>query len=674
MPGSFPTETDTTQIEVTANGAQRPYKALSPACFMPPPPEPADDVVPSASSASCSRRSSAMSIIEENPVKSTDQSPSAVEKGKGRATEAPESTRTATNVEKSKAPGKNAPVSIRNVTNENTLMEPRQDSLYAPRPAEGSRQGAAREAAERGLWGQFGPENFDAALEVEKKIDTVREVKEKTSVKFTKYVDELVAKYPKIYEYWPESYDENEDSSKAIVEYDAHGKPIDPPIRARKIPYLRPSRWTSYPFPEEDQVKLRALHYLHVPQNEKGLSCYFDASLDRAEMEKKRDDVCFEAALRKEDADMEQDTFWRSFRDWDTFKFDAIRHALEEKEKQTHPTEKVRYTDARGRRFDRFTCDEAAETENDYDKLISKVLDAKSVHDLQFSSAGKARLTLMQQAYDRRYRAEEQARARYVTEQRLKKAGGLRLPFLSVVQALPDEWVERAQDIMRRDSEYIVTTTRDGTELKRHDLARLVPHNEWLNDEIINATLEWLDVAINKAAGIVDFKKQTRKCLALSSFFFSRISSDRKGTDRILRRYGIDKENFYKLDTVLIPVCEFSHWTLLVLRPSRFEFEHIDSLRPDPAQRYRIVVQEWLHEFLGDGHKYAFWTRKRYQTPAQINGHDCGMHVITNAICLALGVSPIDAYLASDLPMMRLRIACVLLERGFNGLFSLDGI
>ncbi|VUC34530.1 unnamed protein product [Clonostachys rosea] len=263
-------------------------------------------------------------------------------------------------------------------------------------------------------------------------------------------------------------------------------------------------------------------------------------------------------------------------------------------------------------------------------------------------------------------------KARIELEARLALTGGLRVPRQKFVSSLSGDWNQRVRKTLTSAPTTSLTTTVEGIDLRQHDFAKVVPETEWLNDEIVNGSLMWLDQAINSAAGIKDVKKQTRKCLALSSFFFKQLRE--KGvnrTQRTLRRYGVEKRNFLDVDTILIPICERSHWTLLVVRPSKRTVSHMDSMKPVGSALNTNLALAWIKDVLEDVFVAEEWTVVKHEAPRQTNGWDCGVHTITNAMCVALGLNPIDSYSAEDMPLQRLRIASVLLNRGFSGDFDL---
>ncbi|RDA92743.1 hypothetical protein CP533_1391 [Ophiocordyceps camponoti-saundersi (nom. inval.)] len=279
--------------------------------------------------------------------------------------------------------------------------------------------------------------------------------------------------------------------------------------------------------------------------------------------------------------------------------------------------------------------------------------------------------------------AEEEARrvaaeaAQREYEERLTREGligtrGLRLPRRPLVSLPSQQWVNAAQGTLTATASRTLAKTSEGSDLRRHDFATVVPPTQWLNDEIINGTLLWMDKAINEAAGIDDVRRQTRKCLTLNSFFFKDLlTKGPRGTERKLRRCGVTRNNFLSVETILLPICDRAHWTMLVVRPGQKTVMHLDSLNPRGSSTFTTLAMSWLKEFLQEKFDGAEWSVVQEETPVQTNGHDCGVFALTNAMCMALGLSPIHTYAAADMPLQRIRIACMLLNGGFTGEFDL---
>ncbi|OLN91992.1 Ubiquitin-like-specific protease ESD4 [Colletotrichum chlorophyti] len=271
---------------------------------------------------------------------------------------------------------------------------------------------------------------------------------------------------------------------------------------------------------------------------------------------------------------------------------------------------------------------------------------------------------------------EERLRiAREAEEERLRMTGGLRVPQRPLITSLPDEWTQKVFASLRASENEALTATAEGTNLTRHDFLKVVPQTVWLNDEIVNGSLSWLDRYINEAAGAPEIRSPRRVCLALGSFFYKRLEDNGVlNTERALRRYGVSKANFLNLQTILMPICRANHWTLLVIRPQKRTVSHMDSFNPNGSPVHTNRALEWIKAFLGDDFKSEEWRTVRHEAPQQRNGYDCGVFTITNGMCVALGLNAIDTYTGEDLPLQRLRIAGMLLNKGFSGEFDLAGL
>lgn len=285
------------------------------------------------------------------------------------------------------------------------------------------------------------------------------------------------------------------------------------------------------------------------------------------------------------------------------------------------------------------------------------------------------RIEQERQREEERKRVEEEL-IRQAEEQRLReeseRRGGLRQPNNDLFPGLSAEWTARVQRSLQPGNGDLAETLE--TKLKSHDFERLVPSTVWLNDNIVNGTLLWLDRYVNEAAGITDVKAQTRKCLMPGSFFFTRLLDHGvRGTERTLRRLGVNKDNILDIETILMPICQVNHWTLVVVEPRKRKISHFDSLNPAGSDGKRALAKDWVKTILGGSFVDEEWSFAKYRAPRQTNGWDCGVHTVLNGVCLGLGIEPLSAYSSDQLPELRKRIAAILLNQGFKGEFSLDG-
>ncbi|ROW06583.1 hypothetical protein VMCG_04453 [Cytospora schulzeri] len=280
---------------------------------------------------------------------------------------------------------------------------------------------------------------------------------------------------------------------------------------------------------------------------------------------------------------------------------------------------------------------------------------------------------------EQRRRAEEELRLaeqKRVQEEddRLAQTGELRQAHKPLVPQLPEEWVVKAQNTLRARPNVELAKTPEGSSLTCKDFATVVTPNQWLNDEVVNGTLLHLANYVNQKAGIKNTRVQTAKVQVFNSFFGKKIwENGGVGTQRQMRRTGIKKETFLEIDTVLIPICRGAHWTLLVVRPKHKEVFHLDSLSGTGNESLMNKALKWVSMVMEEMFVRSEWVFKTFASPRQSNFDDCGVHTVTNGICIALGIDPNISYQATEMESQRLRIANVLLNNGFNGFFSLDG-
>lgn len=278
----------------------------------------------------------------------------------------------------------------------------------------------------------------------------------------------------------------------------------------------------------------------------------------------------------------------------------------------------------------------------------------------------------MQERAAARIRAEEEQKKR--EEAARLSSGGLRRPTRPLITNLSHEWQQKVFAALAGTEHAKVAASPEGTPLTSKDFKTVVPPKEWLNDEIVNGTLLYLANSINAKAGIRDVKQETPLCHAFTSFFWPMLNKKGPaGMDRWMKRVGLDSKKFLNIETILIPICEGNHWTVVVVRPKLRTIAHMDSLGTKGAGRTQVtnIVLNWVRHVLGQNFTQD-WRVLNYISPTQNNGYDCGVHVITNATHLALGLDP-SCYEASDMPLQRLRLAATLLNGGYSGDFDLGG-
>ncbi|EGX89184.1 Ulp1 protease family protein [Cordyceps militaris CM01] len=301
-----------------------------------------------------------------------------------------------------------------------------------------------------------------------------------------------------------------------------------------------------------------------------------------------------------------------------------------------------------------------------HDDRINAILDEKQPWSLELNSAVVESI----QAQRKTQVSDEDITREYITNLQDYE---VRSPCRPLLLSLSSEMSKRTISTIRASPDAVLAKAADSTPLHRHDFCRVIPKTEWLNDEVVNGVLSWLDQAVNHIGGVNDPRTQTRKCLVMTSFYYKQIKTACKNTQRTLRRKGITKDNLLKVNTILLPICEHSHWTLMVINPSKRTVAHIDSLNPRGNKPVTELALLWMKDALDEKFVPAEWSTIKYCHPAQTNGYDCGVHTICNAICVAVGVDPSEAYKAVDMPALRLQMSAVLVNGGFTGELDLLG-
>ncbi|KAK1779378.1 hypothetical protein QBC45DRAFT_465727 [Copromyces sp. CBS 386.78] len=272
---------------------------------------------------------------------------------------------------------------------------------------------------------------------------------------------------------------------------------------------------------------------------------------------------------------------------------------------------------------------------------------------------------------EKRRQEQESRRRREEAEQASRT--GLRVPKRPLIGSLSNDWEKKVSSVLHANPSAELAKTIDGQPLTKRDFVdKLLEPGAWLNDNVIIGSISHIADAVNKSAGAKDTNP---KCAAFSSYFWPRLeSAGPSQCGRLMRKAHIRKENFFDIDTILIPICGGLHWTLAVVRPGKRTVAHLDSMRAgagDVDVKERLL--DWVRVTLEDKWVASEWSAIDYEAPRQTNGYDCGVFTITNALCLALGLNPKKSYTAGQLTLQRRRLAAVLLNGGFTKDFSLEG-
>lgn len=265
-----------------------------------------------------------------------------------------------------------------------------------------------------------------------------------------------------------------------------------------------------------------------------------------------------------------------------------------------------------------------------------------------------------------RAQAEAEKLAREIQEEEAAREPhtGRRRLQTKLVQ-LSEEWQMKIDQAMRKGEHVTLATTLDGTQLSKRDFGTVLGEQNWLNDNIINSYVDMVVEHANKKAGR-NQRDKTPKVVAQNSFFYKKIRDDGpQSVSRWMRRKRAAGEKLLEVETMLIPVNNSAHWTMIVVSPKARTIEYLDSFG-GTKDVFINNTKAWLAVELGSLWNEDDWRVLSTRSARQYNGFDCGVFAITNAECVAGGVTT-TSYDGDDMAMQRRRIAAVLLNGGFGG-------
>jgi hypothetical protein len=251
-----------------------------------------------------------------------------------------------------------------------------------------------------------------------------------------------------------------------------------------------------------------------------------------------------------------------------------------------------------------------------------------------------------------------------------------RNPLRPLVRPLSARWEEMVSIAQHEPSQTkVLVKAIQGTELRRKDFLTLLGNRSWLNDEIINAYLEWIEDAANQAA-ISEAKaagepiSDVPKFIAHNSFFYETlINKGPNQTERLMKRRKAPGKTFMQVDTMFVPICKGRHWTVGIVRPVAKTIEYFDSMGGTGERDVIPAIRKWLKFQLKDAYVEDEWKVPRTGCAVQNNSYDCGVFLCTNAFCVAFGLDT-SCYTERDMTQQRRNIAAVLLNKGFVGDFA----
>jgi hypothetical protein len=205
--------------------------------------------------------------------------------------------------------------------------------------------------------------------------------------------------------------------------------------------------------------------------------------------------------------------------------------------------------------------------------------------------------------------------------------------------------------------------------LYARDFGTLLPHQfngdpkAWLNDNIVNEYLSILTAGVKKRAGFEHKRGGGAPPVhAFSSFWYSTIKSRPKGVERWAARFQLAGSQYLDAEVILYPICDAGHWRLLAVKPKDRVIEYLDSLGWS-GTKYIDTLKEYLAKELGDAWVSDEWTViAKQRSTRQLNGSDCGVFTILNALSLLRGEEFTKVLACDGMPDARERIAITLMK------------
>lgn len=241
----------------------------------------------------------------------------------------------------------------------------------------------------------------------------------------------------------------------------------------------------------------------------------------------------------------------------------------------------------------------------------------------------------------------------------------------------PKPLISALSDLERKQLEDVAIKSKHGHneaypiiphKISARDFGTLLPDQfngsakAWLNDEIVNEYLAVLCKIWNEDAAFV-FKRggPAPPYHAFSSHWYNSMKGGVKNVERWANRVGLGGKQYLDAKLVLYPICDNSHWRLLAVKPQDRTIEYLDSLGWD-GDKYVTKLREYLQHELKELYKADEWTVVELQRSSrQLNGSDCGVFVLLNALVLLRGDDTKKVIACNGMLEARERMAITLL-------------
>jgi sentrin-specific protease 1 len=262
---------------------------------------------------------------------------------------------------------------------------------------------------------------------------------------------------------------------------------------------------------------------------------------------------------------------------------------------------------------------------------------------------------------------------------------------------LSEEWDAKVNAAMSTPKPTQVLVKKN--ELTRHDFGTLLPQpgrdnaSAWLNDQIVNTTMEMMVARLNEKAGH-DMTSRTAPApyWAFNSAWINTITggnlrpggraehADRKHPQgmpkfsRWAKKRGVNLggQNLLKAEKICFPICFSSHWTMVVVNPQQKTIEYLDSFLASDRYGFGALVREWIEYEIGEDYYYSDWKDITNRSSRQFNGQDCGVFAIMNAFAVIRDGEPSSQFDQGCIPRLRRQVAATLLNGGFKNDFDFN--
>ncbi|KAF2645613.1 cysteine proteinase, partial [Massarina eburnea CBS 473.64] len=193
----------------------------------------------------------------------------------------------------------------------------------------------------------------------------------------------------------------------------------------------------------------------------------------------------------------------------------------------------------------------------------------------------------------------------------------------------------------------------------------------WLNDAIIDMYLQMLVNHQRAGEGFKPNKRDTKapapSVHSFSPMWFKTIQSNANSIAGWAKAVNMTHGRILNSKMIFLPLCDMSHWRLIVIKPQERTIEYFDSLGAR-GPTYIRAAHTFLRVVLENRYVASEWTDVHEQRSSrQVNGKDCGVFTVLNALVQLRGEEPNRIISDDGMEDARLRITVSLLAGKLTG-------